>query len=100
MVDTVAGSPLTRLVSWLRQGYPEGVPSGDYVALFGLLARELTHEEIDAIAHRLAAEGQLQASDEQISEMIANTVLMVPAEEDVRRVAARLAAGGWPLAHL
>ena len=46
---------ISRVVSWLRAGYPGGVPTGDYVALLGVLRRRLSEAEIQAIAEELAA---------------------------------------------
>lgn len=86
-----------RILGWLRAGYPEGLPQQDYVALLGVLARRLTPQEVDTVAHRLVADGDIAASDEEIENMIREIVLTPPDEKDVRRVAARLAAGGWPL---
>jgi hypothetical protein len=90
-----------RTVDWLRAGYPAGVPRQDYVALLGLLRRKLTEEEVRKIAHDLAAQSQ-RTSDpittEDIEAMINDAVLQEASAEDVVRVSARLAAGGWPLA--
>jgi hypothetical protein len=91
---------LTRSVGWLRAGYPAGVPRQDYVALLGLLRRKLTDEEIHKIAQDLADQSVLSAdpiSVQDIEEMISDSVLQRASEEDVARVSARLAAGGWPL---
>jgi hypothetical protein len=88
-------------VDWLRAGYPTGVPKRDYVALLGLLRRKLTDDEVRKIAQELASESQ--KSDEPITTtdieaMIDDKVLQSATPEDVARVSARLAAGGWPLA--
>ena len=92
---------LNRSVEWLRRGYPAGVPRGDYVALLGLLRRKLTDEEIRKIAGDLADQA-LRTFDpitaRDIEEMINDAVLQEATAEDVARVSARLAAGGWPLA--
>jgi hypothetical protein len=92
---------LTRAVEWLRAGYPAGVPRGDYIALFGLLRRKLTEVEVRKIAHDLADHSQ-RTSDpittHDIEEMINTSVLQEASADDVARVSARLAAGGWPLA--
>lgn len=93
MTDNV----FARILAWLRAGYPDGLPQQDYVALLGVLARRLTSQEVETVAHRLAADGDIEATDEEIEAMIREVVLTPPAEADVRRVAARLAAGGWPL---
>lgn len=92
---------LTRAVEWLRAGYPAGVPRQDYVALLGLLRRKLTEDEVRKIAQDLADQSQ-QSSDpittQDIEEMINESVLQEASPEDVVRVSAHLAAGGWPLA--
>jgi hypothetical protein len=92
---------LTRTVEWLRAGYPSGVPRQDYVALLGLLRRKLTEDEIHRIAQDLADESQRTEdpiSTADIETMVNDAVLQPASAEDVARVSARLAAGGWPLA--
>jgi hypothetical protein len=91
---------LTRSVDWLRAGYPTGVPRQDYVALLGILRRKMTEEEVKKIATALA--DQSLGSDDPISAddietMISGEMLQNATPEDVVRVSARLAAGGWPL---
>ena len=91
---------VTRSVEWLRAGYPAGVPRGDYVALLGLLRRKLTEEEIQKIARDLATQSLLSddpISAEDIEAMISDSVLQEASPDDVARVSAHLAAGGWPL---
>ncbi|MCM4084109.1 DUF3349 domain-containing protein [Paractinoplanes hotanensis] len=92
---------LVRAVDWLRAGYPTGVPRQDYVALLGVLRRKLTEEEVRRIANDLA-EQSLGSPDpinaQDIEAMINDAVLQQADAEDVVRVSARLAAGGWPLA--
>src|SRR3954451_15738335 len=90
-----------RAVEWLRAGYPAGVPRGDYVALLGLLRRKLTDVEVKKIAQDLAdvsARGGDSISTADIEDMISSSVLQEASADDVARVSARLAAGGWPLA--
>jgi hypothetical protein len=92
---------LTRCVEWLRAGYPSGVPRQDYVALLGLLRRKLTDVEVRKIAQDLADVSQRTAdpiSGQDIEEMINDAVLQRASAEDVARVSAHLAGGGWPLA--
>jgi hypothetical protein len=87
-------------VEWLRRGYPAGVPRQDYVALLGLLRRKLTEDEIRKIAQDLADQS-LGSTDpisaQDIEAMISDSMLQQPTPEDVARVSAHLAAGGWPL---
>jgi hypothetical protein len=41
---------LAQIVGFLRAGYPEGVPVGDYIPLVALLRRRLTDDEVIAVA--------------------------------------------------
>ncbi|GAA1040768.1 DUF3349 domain-containing protein [Virgisporangium ochraceum] len=90
---------LARALEWLRAGYPTGVPRQDYVVLLGLLRRRLTDDEIRRIARQLAdlaVDGEpITVAD--IERMIDGSVLQSATPEDVERVSAHLAAGGWPL---
>jgi hypothetical protein len=99
-VSELRSNFLTRTVDWLRAGYPTGVPRQDYVALLGLLRRKLTDDEVHKIAQELADESQKSAepiTTADIEAMIDDTLLQTATPEDVARVSARLAAGGWPL---
>ncbi|MEV8514558.1 DUF3349 domain-containing protein [Dactylosporangium sp. NPDC051484] len=92
---------LSRSIGWLRAGYPSGVPRQDYVALLGLLRRKLTEDEIREIARDLADQSQRAAdpiTTDDIEELINDSVLQEASPEDIVRVSAHLAAGGWPLA--
>ena len=44
---------LTNIVTWLRSGYPNGVPQNDYLPILALLSRRLTADEIIEIARQL-----------------------------------------------
>ncbi|AGL18811.1 DUF3349 domain-containing protein [Actinoplanes sp. N902-109] len=97
---------LTRAVEWLRAGYPTGVPRQDYVALLGVLRRKLTEDEVRKIAIDLAARsngggpgaGSEPITPADIEAMISTSMLQEASPEDIVRVSAHLAAGGWPLA--
>ncbi|WP_199512385.1 DUF3349 domain-containing protein [Nucisporomicrobium flavum] len=101
-MSELRSSFLSRAVEWLRAGYPSGVPRQDYVALLGLLRRKLTEEEVRKIAFDLADRSALAGADPittaDIEAMIRSSVLQEASPEDVVRVSAHLAAGGWPLA--
>lgn len=88
---------LASIVAWLRAGYPEGVPEHDYIPLFALLARQLSNDEVTAVADELASGGDATSS-QAIREAITAVTNGQPLDSDVARVSARLAAGGWPLA--
>jgi hypothetical protein len=92
---------MTRAVEWLRAGYPAGIPRQDYVALLGVLRRRMTEDEVRRIAVDLADQSVLAGDDpistEDIEQTISSSLLQEATPEDVIRVSARLAAGGWPL---
>ncbi|HEY1574353.1 MAG TPA: DUF3349 domain-containing protein [Pseudonocardiaceae bacterium] len=88
---------LASIVGWLRAGYPDGVPEHDYIPLFALLARQLTNDEVTAVAEELASGGDA-TSGQAIRDAITAVTNEQPLDSDVARVSARLAAGGWPLA--
>jgi len=89
---------LSKIVDWLRAGYPEGVPDVDYVPLFALLGSQLTNDQVTAIADELANESKPESA-EAIRQAITLVTEHKANDADVNRVKARLAAGGWPLAH-
>ena len=88
---------LSKIVGWLRAGYPEGVPEHDYIPLFALLGSELTNDEVTLIGDELAFSSAPESA-EAIKKAIANVTHTTPNEADINRVRAHLAAGGWPLA--
>ena len=97
---SVRGNLLSRVLGWLRAGYPQGIPQSDYVALFAVLHRHLTDYEVVVIGERLveaSREGE-KISEADIAAAIADFAKQQPASDDVSRVASHLAAGGWPLA--
>jgi len=91
---------VARALEWLRAGYPAGVPRQDYVVLLGLLRRKLTDQEVHAIANELAllALRGDEITTADVEKLINEATLDAASPEDVARVSARLAAGGWPLA--
>jgi hypothetical protein len=88
---------LSSVISWVRAGYPEGVPDVDYVPLFALLGSQLSENDVRAIAQELENESKLESA-EAIRKAIAAVTDHQASDADVARVRSRLAAGGWPLA--
>jgi hypothetical protein len=88
---------LSKIIEWLRAGYPEGVPDVDYLPLFALLGSQLTNDEVNAIANELANESKPESA-ESIRKAITDVTNHKPSDADVNRVRARLAGAGWPLA--
>jgi hypothetical protein len=88
---------VSKIVGWLRAGYPEGVPQHDYMPIFALLGTQLTNDEVTLIADELAFSAD-PASAEAIKGAIIAVTDTKPTDADLARVRAHLAAGGWPLA--
>ena len=91
------GSPLARIVAWLREGYPGGVPEHDYLPLLALLERRLTRSEVKKIAKALRRADVSPAGPDDIAEAITSYTHAEPNEEDLRRVRDQLAKKGWPV---
>jgi Protein of unknown function (DUF3349) len=87
---------LQAIVGWLRVGYPDGVPEHDYLPLFALLRRQLCEDEVADVVRQLRS-GEGEASPAAIEAAIRSVTSVLPAEADIARVRAHLAAGGWPL---
>lgn len=88
------------VVRWLQVGYPDGVPGPDRVPLLALLrSTPLTEDEIedavDAIDEEVVGG---QAERDVIADFIEDMTHYDASPESVARVAAKLAAAGWPLA--
>jgi len=86
---------LSSVISWLRAGYPEGVPPTDTFALLALLTRRLGNDEVKIVANALMERGEFDKTD--IGVLISKLTDELPSEEDIERVRTRLAAKGWPL---
>ena len=95
---------LSSVLNWLRAGYPQGVPGPDRVPLLALLrATPLTDDQIKEVVRNITAEASTAAGDgpidrDEIAEFIKDVTQHDAGPENVQRVAAKLAAAGWPLA--
>ncbi|MFW0795315.1 DUF3349 domain-containing protein [Gordonia sp. CPCC 205515] len=86
------------VLTWLRAGYPEGVPPKDYFPLLALLARTLDDDQITkAILTLVAEHGHEPVTEDRIQDAIAQVTNEAPNSEEINQVASRLAAVGWPL---
>ena len=97
-------SLLTSILNWLRAGYPEGVPGSDRVPLLALLrATPLTDDQVRQVVQNITAPGSTAVAagtidEDEIAAFIKDATHHDAGPENVARVAARLAAAGWPLA--
>lgn len=86
------------VLNWLKAGYPQGVPDADYIPLLAVLARRLSSDEVRAIVREIRRVDQSPADNIDIGVLITKVTDEMPREEDIRRVRAKLAGAGWPLA--
>lgn len=86
---------LTRIVAFLRAGYPEGIPTNDYIPLLALLRRRLTDDEVIAVATELMSTGDMPVEGTDVRVAITKLTDDMPSVEDTERVRRRLAAAGW-----
>jgi hypothetical protein len=94
--DQVALSELlTRVIGFLRAGYPEGVPAVDRIPLLALLRRRLSDDEVLDVATELAASGRLPIDATDIRVAITRLTDELPTPADIDRVKGRLSAAGW-----
>ncbi|OBG95633.1 hypothetical protein A5697_23840 [Mycobacterium sp. E3251] len=85
---------LNSIVSWLRAGYPEGVPPTDTFPVLALLARRMSNDEVKEVACELIRRGEFD--DVDIGVLITQITDELPTPDDVERVRVRLEAQGWP----
>lgn len=95
-------SLLQSILRCLRAGYPDGVPGPDRVPLLALLrATPLTDDQVREIVRSITdsssgADGEI--GRDEIAEFIKDVTHHDAGPENIQRVAAKLAAAGWPLA--
>ena len=101
---TTPPNVVLRVLRWLEAGYPDGIPPQDRFPLIALLRRRLTDEQVHEIVADLTAPGAVETrggdpiTAEEIEQLVTRQLSESPSPQDVARVSARLAAGGWPLA--
>ncbi len=94
MTMALAG-PIQSMVTYLRTGYPDGVPVHDYQPLFALLRRQLSPDEVALVARELAVTGDTATAD-AIEAAIRSASTVTPTDADIARVQAHLSAGSPP----
>ncbi|MCV7413519.1 hypothetical protein AWC05_02575 [Mycobacterium florentinum] len=86
-----------RVVSFLRAGYPEGIPARDYVPLLALLRRRLSDDDVIAVAAAVISRNNRPVDVTDVRVAITKLTDEMPSPEDTERVKRRLAAVGWPV---
>jgi hypothetical protein len=88
------------VIKWLQVGYPDGVPGPDRVALLELLrSSPLSEEQITEVVDSIDGEELSESAIDRdvIADFISDMTHYDAGPENIARVAARLAAAGWPL---
>jgi Protein of unknown function (DUF3349) len=88
---------VVRIVGFLRAGYPEGIPTRDYVPLLALLRRRLSDDDVIAIAAQVISRNDRPVDVTDVRVAITKLTDEMPSPEDAERVRQRLAAVGWPV---
>ncbi|GAA1387950.1 DUF3349 domain-containing protein [Luteococcus peritonei] len=86
---------IERAVDWLKAGYPQGIPTGDYIPLVAVLKRRLTPEEIAELGTALDRSGMLPADHVDVGSGYIKLTDEVPSIEELERVTRKLHEGGW-----
>ncbi|TFV61418.1 DUF3349 domain-containing protein [Mycobacterium sp. PS03-16] len=90
---------MDKVLSWLHDGYPDGVPPTDYFPLLALLKRSLSEEQVVKAAQSiLRATDADTVTEDEIRAAVHEVIAKEPNPEEIHQVAARLASVGWPLA--
>ncbi|OSC40552.1 DUF3349 domain-containing protein [Mycobacterium decipiens] len=89
---------VSRIVAFMRAGYPTGMPLTGYVPLAALSRRRVSDEEITTIIGELVAH-RLPISDADVGVAITRITQQMPSLNDIERVQRRLAATIRPHGH-
>ncbi len=86
---------VSRMVRFLRAGYPSGMPATGYVPLLALLPRRVSDDEIDAITIELITREGRSIDSADVGVEISRITDEMPSLDDIERVKRRVAAPGW-----
>jgi Protein of unknown function (DUF3349) len=81
---------VTRLIVFLRAGYPSGMPPTGYLPLAALLRRRLSDDEITAMTSGLT----MPISSADVGVHITRITNDLPSQDDIERVQRRLEVRG------
>jgi hypothetical protein len=86
------GRPVSRIVAFLRAGYPRYAPALGYVPLLALLPRRVSDDEIATIAGKLLRPRHRQIDNTDVGVGIIDVTDEMPSTDDIERVQRRLVA--------
>ncbi len=88
---------LERALGWLKAGYPQGIPSSDYIPLVAVLRRKLSADEIEELGRELTAQGMVPADHIDVGTGYLKITDELPGVEELERVTRRLEDAGWEI---
>ncbi len=87
-------SLVSRVVAFLRAGYPAAMPATGYAPLAALLPRRLADDELAAITSEFASQAVRRISTVDVGVAIFRITNAMPSLDDIKRVQRRLEAIG------
>jgi hypothetical protein len=83
---------VSRIVAFLRAGYPTAMPATGYVPLAALLRRRVSDDEITAITSELSMRRGCPISNADVAVAFTRITNEMPSLDDIERVQRRLEA--------
>jgi hypothetical protein len=85
---------VSRIVTFMRAGYPTGMPATGYIPLAALLPRRVCDDEITAITSEFMMRRGTQINTADVGVAISRITDEMPSLDDIERVKRRLDAIG------
>jgi hypothetical protein len=85
---------VSRIVSFMRAGYPTGMPATGYIPLAALLPRRVCDDEITAITSEFMMRRGTPINTTDVGVAISRITDEMPSPDDIERVKRRLDAIG------
>jgi Protein of unknown function (DUF3349) len=86
---------VSRIVAFLRAGYPTGAPATGYVPLLALLPRRVSDDEAAMLTSKLVGRKRRSIDRADVGVEITRITDELPSLDDIERVEHRLDAMGW-----
>jgi hypothetical protein len=93
------GRRASRVLAFLRAGYPTWAPALSYIPLLALLPRGVTDDEVAAIVRRFKIRQRQPIDNADIGVEITRVTHAMPSLDDIARVRQRLATSEQPGRH-
>ena len=85
----------SRIVAFLRAGYPNAAPATGYVPLLALLPRRVSDDEAAMLTSKLVGRKRRSIDRADVGVEITRITDELPSLDDIERVEHRLDAMGW-----